>query len=155
MIFKSLIIIFTLLTFNLFAHESETNLDGCHSLTENSEYHCHDNDLGYIDFDNIKLSDKEIINEGTYETGFSGVVYKNARCDDHWKIDIINRNINHVYIKVGFYTLDKDGDPLLSIFFPIKGEWFKVKQTSRRTFDLIGFNCSIAFKDINSSFKVF
>ena len=179
MITKFIFAFFLFVSFNSFAHSGRTNSAGCHNVTKTGGYHCHNsgssssgssssgssssssvttstensqslenNQKDYI----IEIIDQEI--EGIFETGFSGVVYKNIRCENYWKVDLVNRNNKKVYVKASFFTVDKDGDPLKSMFFPRTGNWLSINQTSRITLHLDQISCLNQFEKIRSSFNI-
>ena len=173
-LFLSFIISFLLFSFSLFAHSGRTNSAGCHKVTKTGGYHCHnsgttssnnnnnnDNDNDNDNNEDIKTENiiptKEI--EGTFAfstfpTQYSDLVIKNFRCTTNWKVDIINRSTKPYVVYITFYTVDKDGDPLLSVLFRSKiytNVGRKINGLSRQTFDLKSFDCSLKFDEINFS----
>tara|TARA_B100001059_G_scaffold234146_1_gene275895 strand:+ start:39 stop:554 length:516 start_codon:yes stop_codon:yes gene_type:complete len=157
-------IILLLFSFSLFAHSGRTNSAGCHNVTKTGGYHCHNG--GTPSTDNNKNDSKEDIKteniepiveiEGTFLTQFSDLVVKNFRCETNWKVDIVNRSTSPYVVYITFYTLDKDGDPLLSVQFDSKiysNRGRKINELSRQTFNLKSFDCSIKYDEIKFLIK--
>mgnify|MGYP001265537424 CR=1 FL=1 len=151
-----------LFSFSLFAHSGRTNSAGCHNVTKTGGYHCHNGGTSSPSSpsknNNNNSEDKNIENtvptqeiEGTFITQYSDLVVKNFRCDTNWKVDIVNRSTKPYVVYITFYTVDKDGDPLLSVQFKSRvytNRGRKINELSRQTFNLSSFDCSIKYDEI-------
>ena len=88
--------------------------------------------------------------EGIFQTGQAGVIFKNVKCiDDKWSISIVNRNDYGVNLNIVFYTVDQDGDPLVT--HGQYGQYLSGK--SRRVFLLNEFQCNIPFKSLKYAIR--
>ena len=156
-----LTIIFSLLPVAVFAHGGGLNAAGCHNETKTGGYHCHRSSYtppsstssSSNAFSIPSLTDtvatKEI--EGTFTTSRTGLVFKNVKCiHNKWNITIVNRNdYGAGSIKILFYTVDQDGDPLAT--YSKYSQFIGAK--SRKDYLLDQFSCSIPFKSIKYSIK--
>ena len=165
LIFLLLIIIPTL----LMGHSGNTNSAGCHNNHKTGGYHCHNSkSSGYSSSSTSSTTNSnnnsQSKNEqedlpisknspGTYETKLPWVVYKNARCDDTWNIDLVNRSDELKYnVSVVVYSVDKDGDPLISEKLPAGTYWF-LRQKIRITIKTTKFDCAYDFEELNFTFE--
>ena len=88
--------------------------------------------------------------EGTFQTSKTGVIFKNVKCiDNKWSISVVNRNDYGVSVQIVFYTVDQDGDPLVT--YGKYGQWLSGK--SRQVYLLNKFQCNIPFKSLKYSIK--
>jgi len=156
-----LTIIFSLLPVAVFAHGGGLNAAGCHNETKTGGYHCHRSSYtppsstssSSNTFSVPLLSEstptKKI--EGVFTTSRKGLIFKNVKCiNNKWNISVVNRNnYNETSIKILFYTVDQDGDPLAT--YSKYPEYVGAK--SRRNYLLDKFSCSIPFKSIKYSIK--
>ena len=76
-------------------------------------------------------------------------MFKNVRCvDNKWRLSFVNRGTSYATnIKILFYTVDSDGDPLQT-----DTQYIDISGKARKEITLSTFNCkSTPFEDLNRS----
>ena len=145
----------------VFAHGGGLDQFGCHRETKTGGYHCHRNyappptqssnssSTFSVPLLSESIPSKEV--EGVFITDRKGLIFKNVKCiNNKWNITIVNRNdYNAGSLKILFYTVDQDGDPLAT--YSKYSEFIGAK--SRKDYLLDKFSCSIPFKSIKYSIK--
>ena len=153
-----LTIIFSFVPVAAFAHGGGLNAAGCHNETKTGGYHCHRSSYTppsarsslplVIPVLPDTVAAKEI--KGTFATGISGLVFKNVKCiNDKWRISLVNRReLSITSLRILFYTVDQDGDPLETH----SGYISYLEPKTREDFLINKFSCSIPFKSLKYSF---
>jgi hypothetical protein len=138
---------FTVSTYS-FAHGGGLNAQGCHNETATGGYHCHRSSYTPSSPVTASLSKSNVSSTanssstkkvtGTFSTSVDNVVFKNVRCvGDEWIITLVNRGDKSLtYIKVIFYTVDSDGDPLATF-----QDYITISGKSRKEVTLSSFDC--------------
>jgi hypothetical protein len=143
-----LILVCSALSTYSFSHGGGLNAQGCHNETATGGYHCHRSSYSpssavTTPSPKLKITSTENSSStkkvtGTFSTSVDNVVFKNVRCvGDEWIISLINRSDKYLRnIKVIFYTVDSDGDPLATF-----QDYITVSGKSRKEVTLSSFDC--------------
>jgi hypothetical protein len=154
-----LMLVFSVLSTNSFSHGGGLNAQGCHNETATGGYHCHR--ASYTPPSPTRTSSPQsnpspIIAsspakkvDGSFVTKVNNIVFKNVRCvDNKWRLSFVNRGTSRVpFVKILFYTVDSDGDPLQT-----DQQYIEINGKARKEVTLSAFNCkSTPFEDLNRS----